>query len=84
MKVKLTLTVEEDVIMKAKEVAQAKRRSISDLVENYLKQIINKEFQNKSISISPEVLSLKGSIKVPPDLDYRDILAEELSKKYSK
>lgn len=40
---KLTLTIEKDVVLKAKEYARKKRRSVSNLVEDYLNTISDTE-----------------------------------------
>ncbi len=40
MTTKLTLTIEQDVIKTAKIYAQKKGRSLSDLIENYLKTLV--------------------------------------------
>lgn len=42
MNTKLTLTIEQSVIEKAKKYASQKGRSLSDIVENYLK-VVTKE-----------------------------------------
>ena len=39
MNTKLTLTIDQSVIEKAKKYAKEKERSLSDLIENYLKLI---------------------------------------------
>ncbi len=39
MNTKLTLTIEKTLIAKAKQYAKGKGRSLSDIVENYLKVI---------------------------------------------
>lgn len=41
MQTKLTLTIDKDVISKAKQYAQSKRKSVSRLVEEYLRNIVN-------------------------------------------
>jgi predicted CopG family antitoxin len=43
MNTKLTLTIEQSVIEKAKKYAKEKERSLSDLIENYLKSLTNSE-----------------------------------------
>ena len=43
MNAKLTLTIEQSVIEKAKKYAKEKERSLSDLIENYLKAITNEK-----------------------------------------
>ena len=81
MNTKLTLTLEQTVIDKAKRYAKLKGHSLSDLIENYLK-VITKENDKSEIEITPIVKSLKGSFKAPPSFDYKEELAKSLSKKY--
>jgi len=80
---KLTLTIEKSVIQKAKKYAKAKERSLSDIIENYLKAITEDEI-NEEIEITPLVKSLKGSFKAPKDFDYKEELTKALSEKYLK
>jgi len=82
MNTKLTLTVEKDIIERAKNYAKEKNRSLSDIIENYLK-LLTKEDQNyKSEKFSPIVESLKGSFKMPEFMDYKKELKKRLDKKY--
>jgi len=81
MNAKLTLTIEQAVIEKAKKYAKAKERSLSDLIENYLKAI-TKDTDQEDIEITPTVKSLKGSFTAPTDLDYKEELSKQLSEKY--
>jgi len=81
MNTKLTLTIEQSLIDKAKKYAKGKGRSLSDIVENYLKVII-KEDDPKVIDSTPIATSLRGSFKAPEDFDYKKELAKGLSKKY--
>jgi len=80
---KLTLTIEKSVIQKAKKYAKSKERSLSDIIENYLKDITDDE-TNEEIEITPLVKSLKGSFKAPEDFDYKEELTKALSEKYLK
>jgi hypothetical protein len=82
MTTKLTLTIEQGVITTAKKYAQQKGRSLSDLVENYLRTLSAKE--NKAAEISPRVKRLVGSIKLPEDFDYKKSLQDAITKKYGK
>lgn len=79
---KLTLTVSQETIIKAKEYAQQQGRSLSDLIENYLK-LLTAEKANKSVSLTPLTNSLKGSFSVPKDVNYKKALSDELTKKYN-
>jgi hypothetical protein len=81
MNTKLTLTLEDTIIIKAKEYAKNKNRSLSDLISSYLK-IITDEDNKSDITISPKVKSLQGSFNAPKNFDYKKELAKELSKKY--
>ena len=80
MNTKLTLTIEQSIIEKAKAYAKEKGRSLSDIVENYLKAITKE--QRVSQEISPLVKSLLGSFKAPKDFDYKSELSKGLVKKY--
>ena len=81
MNTKLTLTIEQTVIEKAKKYATGKGRSLSNIIENYLK-VITKEDDNESIELTPIVKSLKGSFKAPKNLNYKKELSKRLSEKY--
>ena len=81
MNTKLTLTIEETVIVKAKRYATSKGRSLSDIIENYLKVITEEESIDKA-ELTPLVKSLKGSFKAPENLDYKKELTKRLSEKY--
>ena len=59
-----------------------KGKSLSHLVENYLKSISVKDANN--FALSPRVSKLKGILKLPNDFDYKSELSNALSKKYKK
>ena len=84
MSTKLTLTVDKQIIEEAKKYAHSKGRSLSNIIEEYLKTLVHSNAKHdKSLEISPLVNSLWGSVKsLPDDVDYRVILEEELAKKY--
>lgn len=82
MNTKLTLTIEKAVIEKAKEYARLQDKSLSDIIENYLKAI-TKEIPDASTNkITPVVSKWKGAFKVPEDFDYKEELTNRLSEKY--
>ncbi|HPS13439.1 MAG TPA: DUF6364 family protein [Prolixibacteraceae bacterium] len=81
MNTKLTLTLEKQVIQRAKKYARENGRSLSGIIENYLK-MITKEEDNQTGDITPLVKSLKGSFKAPSDFDYKKELTNSLSDKY--
>ena len=73
MNTKLTLTIERDIIERAKNYAKDKNRSLSDIIENYLKILTDKEKQDKNQKLNPVVESLKGSFKIPKNMDYKEL-----------
>ena len=81
MNTKLTLTIEEKIIQRAKKYAKQHGRSLSEIIENYLKVITQEETEEKS-EITPLVKSLRGSFKAPESYDYKKELEDELSGKY--
>ena len=81
MNTKLTLTIEQTVIEKAKKYAKDKERSLSNLIENYLKAL-TKESDSNEIELTPIVKSLKGSFTAPKNFYYKKELTNRLSEKY--
>lgn len=81
MNTKLTLSIEEKVIVEAKKYANKKHISLSSLVENYLKSLVNIKESNKK-EYSSIVKSLKSSFVAEKDMDYKEELTKRLSDKY--
>lgn len=84
MDAKLTLKLDKEVIDRAKEYASSQNRSLSRLIESYLKSLINKEYQ-QSVSdaeISPYVKSLKTGVNVLADIDQKKVRGDYLSEKH--
>uniref|UniRef100_UPI00404AFC2F DUF6364 family protein n=1 Tax=Flavobacterium sp. TaxID=239 RepID=UPI00404AFC2F len=82
MSTKLTLTIDKEVIEMAKSYAKNKNRSLSKIIENYLKTITEKEQKEKVQELNPIVASLKGSFKMPKDMKYKNELKNRLEEKY--
>ena len=81
MSTKLTLTIDEAIIKKAKKYAKSKENSLSNIIENYLKVLV-KEHAGAAIELTPIVKSLKGSFTAGDDFDYKKELTKKLSDKY--
>jgi hypothetical protein len=81
MDAKLTLSINKDVARRAKVYAKTKGRSLSDLVENYLK-LLTKNTPIEETEYSPRVKSLLGSVTLPADFDYKKELGDILINKY--
>lgn len=80
MTTKLTLTINDEVIRAAKTYARLKEKSLSKLVENYLKSLAMTT--EKTPAFMPEILKLKGKLKLPENFDYKKELADAISKKH--
>ena len=81
MNTKLTLTIEQKVVSKAKVYAKSKGHSLSDIIENYLK-VITQDSLKSDIEMTPIVKSLRGSFKAPSSFNYKKELSKSLSRKY--
>jgi hypothetical protein len=81
MDAKLTLNIDKDVASRAKVYARKEGRSLSDLVENYLK-LLTKNSTFEDSEYTPLVKSLLGCISLPEDFDYKKEISEYLAKKY--
>lgn len=82
MTTKLTLTIDDEVVSSAKKYAYIKGRSLSALVEHYLKSVSGP--LRRGESLSPRILKMKGVIKLPEDFNYKTELGKALSEKIGK
>jgi hypothetical protein len=84
MDTKLTLKLDKFVIDKAKEYASTHKRSLSRIIESYLRSLINKNGPKDSddIEISPFVKSLATGVNIPEDFDYKKEYGDYLTQKY--
>lgn len=84
MDTKLTLKLDKFVIEQAKEYASSQNRSLSRIIESYLKSLINREdlIKEDDIKISPFVKSMSTGIKIPADLDYKSEILNHLEEKH--
>lgn len=80
MQTKLTLRLEDDLIIKAKHISVKKGKSLSSLVSDYFAFLISKEEQNEGFQLTPKVKSLYGSLK-DSDISEKDY-KKYLDKKY--
>ncbi len=82
MTTKLTLTIDDNAIKAAKAYAQSKGKSLSHLVENYLKSLTSNQPDNQKVSST--VLKWKGSINLSEDFDYKKALSKTINKKHKR
>lgn len=83
MSTKLTLTIDKSVIEEAKRYAKSQGRSLSNLIEEYLKSVSSKDDKSKDLELSPITKSLFGSVKLKDEnIDYKKIIEDEILKKH--
>jgi len=84
MDTKLTLKLDKFVIEQAKEYASSHKRSLSRIIEAYLKSLVtqNKKNTEDDFEISPFVKSMSTGVKIPADLDYKSEYLTHMTKKY--
>jgi hypothetical protein len=75
---KLTLSVEENVIIKAKEFAKSTNKSLSKIIENYLRNLTS----NVDLEGDAFIDSIAGKIQLPEDFDEEKAKREYLEAKY--
>lgn len=79
MNTKLTLSIEREIIEQAKVYAKKTGRSLSDIIQSYL-SVLTQDI--KSSDLSPNTKKLKGSVKLPDDLDVKSEYTDYLSRKH--
>jgi hypothetical protein len=84
MYTKLTLKLHKFVIEPAKEYASTHKRSLSTIIETYLKSLINqhKRKNENDFEISPFVKSMSTGVRIPSDLDYKSEYLNHMAEKY--
>ena len=82
MNKKLTLSIEDAVIEQAKMYATKQQRSLSSIVEEYLKSLATKRKKRQKSRFSQNVEELWGSVKYKTNKSDKELLGEALLKKY--
>ena len=76
---KLTLSINEKTIEKAKRISRKRGKSISKIIEEYLDSINEKELQESAVDKTKKIL--RGKI-LDKNIDWKKIKEEHISKKY--
>ncbi|PCE63870.1 DUF6364 family protein [Sediminicola luteus] len=81
MNTKLTLSIEQEIIEKAKMYAKSNNRSLSDLIESYLRSLTTPVSSHED-TLPSNISALQGAFTAEPNLDYKAALRERTEKKY--
>ena len=78
---KLTLSLNEQIIEKAKKYAKKNGTSLSKIIESYFQTLTTKMEKDDDISISPLVESLCGVGSLPENFDFKKARIKYLEEK---
>jgi hypothetical protein len=78
----LTLNIDKDVVQNAEIYANHTKKTVSQLVEEYLLSISLKNEIDKNNQLGPITRQLAGIIKLNEEINHKEILADVLMEKY--
>jgi Family of unknown function (DUF6364) len=78
--IKLTLSMEEDVVDKAKQIAEANKTSVSAMFSQFVQSMVVHGM--RPTKIGPLTRKLSGMVKLPPGKDYKDLITDNITDKY--
>lgn len=78
---KLTLSLDQQIIDRAKKYAKKNGTSLSKMIESYFQSLTSKLEDEDDIAISPLVESLCGVGQLPDNFDYKKTRIKYLKKK---
>ncbi len=82
MTTKLTLSINEKTVQRAKRISRKRGKSISKMVEEYLNSIPEKE---EDVSPFEKIRDrLKGKTTIPENIDYKEFIRESRYQDYLK
>lgn len=84
MDTKLTLKLDKTVINRAKAYAAAHNRSLSKVIESYLKSLtdLSPEINEDKYELSDFVKKMATGVNIPADLDHKNERGTNLLEKY--
>lgn len=83
MNTKLTLSIDKSIIEEAKAYASSSGRSLSAVIEEYLKAITLPK-KKAQVELNEEVRSLLGSVILKEEKSYKELRDEAIADKYLK
>ena len=78
------MKLDKFVIEQAKEYASSHKRSLSKIIESYLKSLVDRDRNNdkSDLEISPFVKSMSTVVKIPADMNYKSEILNHLIEKH--
>ena len=83
MAAKLTLSINEEIIKKAKRISQFRGKSVSKMIEEYISSLPEREVK-KTTSIREISNKLKEGITIPENISYKEFIRENRYQDYEE
>lgn len=80
---KLTLSVDEAVVEKAKQIAEANQTSVSAMFSQFVRSMAAQQ-NAPPPKLGPITRKLSGVIKLPPGKSDKELIAEALTARYNR
>lgn len=82
METRLTITLDETLIDRAKVYASRHKVTLSKLIEDYLEDLAQKEGEQAALELDPLVESLYGIATLPQKIEDKEAYYDHLIEKY--
>ncbi len=83
MNTKLTLSINEEIVKKAKRISQYRGKSVSKIIEEFISSLPEKE-PKKTSSIREISNMLKNGTSIPENIDYKQFIREKRYQEYEE
>lgn len=83
MNAKLTLSINEEIVKKAKRISQYRGKSVSKIIEEYFSSLPEKEHE-KTASIREISNMLKSGTVIAENLNYKEFIREKRYQEYEE
>lgn len=83
MNTKLTLSINEEIVKKAKRISQFRGKSVSKIIEEYFSSLPEKE-PKKTASIREISNMLKSGTAIPENINYKEFIREKRYQEYEE
>ena len=78
------MSIEKEVIEAAKDYAKSQGRSLSNVIEEYLKSVTQSKVKNEKNKFNSVIEEFAGSVKLPKGRSYDNVKLEALVEKHLK
>lgn len=83
MNIKLTLSINDEIVKKAKRISQYRGKSVSKIIEEFISSLPEKE-PKKTSSIREISNMLKNGTAIPENINYKEFIREKRYQEYEE